>query len=259
VPVYITKDSHIQCEQLHTIPKSELIDFKGMVPTSTLSNVKAKLRIQFDMNTDRNTELFNTIKKNLEELTAKTEPEILNKIRDSIEALHEKADKGFGVPALEDEILNLLLNLDSGFQRIEAAITKLPVVSAAAVSVDKAATISRVVNKGRGKRRDYTEEDKIFIADKNNSVESLMEKFGYDRTTALKMRAYFKKRVGNSPNDLDRTPLKEAGKRGSKYTEEEINFVLDTSNTPDALMNRFGFKDVKKAYSLRKYIKKMTL
>jgi len=49
--------------------------------------------------------------------------------------------------------------------------------------------------KTRAKPRTYTEADKAFIADKNNSIESVMEKFGYDKTAAHKMRAYFKKRL----------------------------------------------------------------
>ena len=43
--------------------------------------------------------------------------------------------------------------------------------------------------------RKYTPEDKAFIADKNNPIEIIMEKYGYDRENAHKMRAYFKKRI----------------------------------------------------------------
>ena len=76
VPIYINMDSHVQCEQIHTIPKAELVDFMGMAPPITISNVKAKLRIQFDMAADKNTEMFQAIKKILDDLNAQTEPEI---------------------------------------------------------------------------------------------------------------------------------------------------------------------------------------
>jgi hypothetical protein len=45
----------------------------------------------------------------------------------------------------------------------------------------------------RKKPRNYTPEDKVFIADKNNPIETVMEKYGYDKTTAHKMRAHFAK------------------------------------------------------------------
>lgn len=108
VPLYIIVDSHIQCEQIHTVPKTELIEFIGIVPNSTLSQVKAKIRIQFDMSTDRNTEMFNSIKKSLDELNAKTEPETLNNINANLEVLNEKANRGFGIPAIEEDYLRLI-------------------------------------------------------------------------------------------------------------------------------------------------------
>jgi len=52
VSAHIDADSEIQCEQIHTISKTELIEFKGMVPPDILAQVKAKLRFQLDMYPD---------------------------------------------------------------------------------------------------------------------------------------------------------------------------------------------------------------
>jgi mRNA-degrading endonuclease toxin of MazEF toxin-antitoxin module len=62
VPLFISTDSHVQCEQIHTISKKELGDFKGVVPTSVMSNVRAKLALQFCLYTDRNAEILDGYK-----------------------------------------------------------------------------------------------------------------------------------------------------------------------------------------------------
>ena len=63
--------------------------------------------------------------KNLEDLNSKSEPEILTKINSNLELLLEQANKGFGLPSTEDEILNRLINLDSEFKRVSGAAEKL--------------------------------------------------------------------------------------------------------------------------------------
>ena len=55
--------------------------------------------------------------------------------------------------------------------------------------------VTKTKEKTKAAPRKYTPEDKAFIADKNNSIELIMEKYGYDKESAHKMRAYFKKRA----------------------------------------------------------------
>ena len=55
--------------------------------------------------------------------------------------------------------------------------------------------VTKTKEKTRAKPRKFTPEDKAFIADKNNPIEAVMEKYGYDKESAHKMRAHFKKRA----------------------------------------------------------------
>ena len=198
VPLYISMDSHIQCEQIHTIPKAELTEFTGMVSNSTMSNVKAKLRIQFDMGTDRYAESFEAIKRSLAELNSKAEPQILNGINTNLLTLIEKAEVGFGIPALENDIMNMLINLGDSFKKLEESILGNNTLSSEILMelTESVESVGTPPVKGkRGRRRRYTDEDILFIVDKSNSIDALMEKFDFkDRQTASKMRTYFKKR-----------------------------------------------------------------
>jgi len=282
VPLYINKDSHIQCEQLHTIPKSELTEFRGIVPNATLSTVKAKLRIQLDMSGDRNTELFNSIKRILDEMNAKANKanpetaetsetsEKLEAVQSGVAALHEKADKGFGIPELEDQILGLLVNLGESFKKIEVLIENLPAQTAVkpqeaapAAAVPAADARSGVIKPGRGNRRHYTEEDKRFIADKRNSISDVMAKYGYERNYVHRIRAIFRKQLENQLEEIDgvvngNESSDDAAKRPKykHYTEEDKEFILNKRNSAEELMERYGFKDKMSAYKARAYIKR---
>jgi len=207
VPLYITMDSHIQCEQIHTIPKSELTEFTGMVSNSIMSSVKAKLRIQFDMGADRYAESFDTIKRNLAELNSKIDSQVLSDINANLQTLLDKAEAGFGIPALEDDIVKMLINFGDGFKKLEDTIaaghshssedlSALSDLKTERESVEpEAGSTASATKRGRGRRRKYTDEDVLFITNKANSIDALMERFEFkDRQTASRMRTYFKKK-----------------------------------------------------------------
>ena len=211
VPLRITADSHIQCEQIHTLNKNDLTDFIGIVPNSTVTAVKAKLRIQFDMSTDKNAEMFSNIKQSIAGLN--TNPEIMSAIKENLEKLNAKANKGFGVIDIENDFLRLVVNLEESVGKIVAEVNKLkvadrketPVETATATATEGSREDARQYEDGsekppkpaekepaekevktRGKRKNYihyTHEDKIFIADKNNAITAVMERFGYDKTS----------------------------------------------------------------------------
>jgi len=157
-----------------------------MAPPSVLSNVKAKLRIQFNMSEDRNTAMFENIKQSLDVLT-------------------EKADKGFGLHTIENDILELVLNLHDSIKKIEKYLekaepeiekeNKIKSETSPGQSPDNPSLQTKNIDSpkkktsGSGKKKEkttrrkqriYTDEDKKYIADKNNPIESLMEKYGYD-------------------------------------------------------------------------------
>jgi len=267
VPLFLDRESHVLCEQIHTIPKRELAEYMGTAPNSILLSIKAKLRFQFDMSADKNTEMFNSIKKSIDGLN--TNPDIMNSIKENLALLNEKADKGFGVPDIENDFLRLILNLENNIGKIikdvdelKSAYGKEPpkndIVSSQSEN-SGAAPDSSQQTVLKGKRRNYTYEDKLFIADKNNSIETLMKKYGYSRTIAHKMRNYFKNRIGDiSGGDLDNENSggQKSGKRkNSRYSDEDIKFILDTNNSPDALVAKYNLKNKQSAYYLRKNMK----
>jgi hypothetical protein len=259
VPLHMEKDSHIMCEQIFTVSKTELTDFMGNVPNSILLSVKAKLRIQFDMSTVRNTELFNNIKKSIDELN--TNPEIMDSIKENLEMLNEKADKGFGVPNIENDFLGLVMNLENSIKKLIADVEELKSangqgIKKADVEIIPKETPGIKTEKTKKKRREYTHEDKVFIADKNNSIKSLMEKYGYDKTTAHKMRAYFKKRLADGKETKSSPQQPDDGSKNDKrayrkLTEADKNFILDKNNSIETIMEKYDF-DSRQAVSWKR-------
>jgi len=261
------QDSHIQCEQVHTIPKTELNDYIGTIPHGTLTNVKEKLLFQFDISEDRNTALFGEIQKSVNDMERLFEATNIKTLHDSlirahrkldairldtdsssntsinapgasnnfdtktleaiikgIEALNEKADKGFGLPEIEDALLQMLIDLHSSFTKALNSTPMLPPqqespqedilklnisVSAPDPSsafnnhqdeqktTDREVTTEASYSESKPLKqihRKYTDDDKEFIVDSNNTIEDIIERFGFkDKPAAFSARAYMRK------------------------------------------------------------------
>jgi mRNA-degrading endonuclease toxin of MazEF toxin-antitoxin module len=282
VPLYITMDSHIQCEQIHTVSKSELVEYKGMVPAGILSNVKVKLRLQLDMGEDRTVILFDSIKKSMDELAAKSGvknalPEntaLLNAIKDSLHDLNRKANKGFGIPELENDMIRILTNIQANYETLKADIGTIkssfgknePINPINPIQPVKPAEPAAAAGgkRGRGKQRKYTQEDKRFIADENNSIGEIAEKYGYTKPYAYKMRHYFRSRLDNNNNDDDTDTAEDIRENNGdkhqkhmRYTEEDILFITDKKNSIDVVVKKYGFADKAAAYRARGYLKRV--
>jgi len=293
-------DSHIQCEQIHTVSKTELTEYKGMVPAGILSNVKAKIRIQFDMSEDRTMILFDNIKKSIDELAAKPNAKgssaenitLLTAIKDSLHDLNKRADKGFGIPELENDVIRILTNIEATYKTIKEDINIIKSVAdkntpikqeqPAAVpdiEIKPAETIKPVTTgskRGRGKQRKYTEEDKRFIADKNNPISVIAEKYGFTKQYAHKMRHYFRTRLNNSGQEVEvietvenieeTVGLSETAEnieveqnkqtKPTRYSEEDIKFITDKKNSIASIVKKYGFADKAAVYRTRGYLKK---
>ena len=242
-PIFIVKPSHIQCEQIHTVAKSELTEYIGSVPRTTLSNVKAKIRIQFNMGEDRNTETLLEIKKMVEIINRKLSRDYVDEdngeLKELLELLLEKTEKEI-TPDLYDIRSNLEYLLDDKKQgyldvfnsdlesKINGAFAKMTEVIIRTInssqmmdSNQQDATEQRVRNKieisdinkpatnqtkynnrnektGQ-KRRVYSVDDKRFIADSRNSIQSLMEKFDFNnKQAAYSTRAYIRKTLSEA-------------------------------------------------------------
>jgi mRNA-degrading endonuclease toxin of MazEF toxin-antitoxin module len=259
VPIYLTKPSYIQCEQLHTIPKNELTTYKGMVADDILDLIKDKLKTQFSMETDRILDYLLSLKNTADQINTKIEPNILESIKSSTAKLNEKADNGFGIQKIETDIMLFIENVNEKLNKIALSLQTAEPSGTKQVSAD-----SPVKDKvTKRSNRYYSDEDKMFIADRRNSLDTLMEKYGYNRAMASKMRGYFRKILANNNIEAAKTivPQKKqkpapAEKKRIIYTDEDKRFILDDATTIDDIMKRFGFKKKSMAYSAKGYIKR---
>jgi len=266
VPVTLETESHILCEQIHTVSKNELSDYKGNVLPLTLSIVKSKLSVQFDMPADRGLE-------------------ILTNISNGVNLLNEKAINGFGVSALADEMAGTLAKIHECFYQIKKEIENLQAdkQSEESVSSDEedgdTSAFDEEVYEEDESVIDETDADKkfgrgvfsigdiAFMIDPANSIDDIIKKFGIkDKPTAYRMRSYYKRRSkahGNIEPSVIRSERKKTGKPKQKpygkrriYTEEDKQFIMDTTNPVSRIMERFGYDDKATVYKMRAYFKK---
>jgi len=198
VPLHVNRDSHIQCEQIHTISKEDLQNYIGTASAATMNMVKEKLRFQFDMTSDNNTAILNSIKKSVEGLEKSVKmPPDLTAIKASVDALCAKAEKGFGVPEIEDTFLQLVADLHKIVTNGKSGEV-LPAPSNNRYDESHVIRNVRPYDSGKQTRRNYSEEDKKFILDKRNSTEVIMKKYGFkDKKSVFATRAYFKRKKGD--------------------------------------------------------------
>ena len=200
-PVFINKDSHIQCEQIHTINKDDLHEYIGAVPNSTMMNVKAKLRIQFDMAEDRNLQLLTSIKNNVENLVRKLEESTASTDSPQTLPLEDPADILKNIHDMEERLVGQ-------FSEMKKIIYSVPSSDSAnresntsgehkaSRTTAKAAKATAPATPGKKNYRRYTEDDKKFILDKNQPIEAVMERYGYSSKQQVhQVRAKFRQKM----------------------------------------------------------------
>jgi len=237
VPIHITADCHIQCEQIQVIAKEELGSFKGLLPESVMAQVKEKLKIQFNIGADRNTDILLGITKQISNLDKKVTG-VVNDVNASVALLLEQAERGFGLPNVETDFLKLVLDLNSAMEKIATEVDKIKAAPAPVEApADELEPIVRVIKSRTGqKHRRYTDEEKAIITDPATTVEAIMEKFGFDKPAALKTKNYFIKRGGGqSDPNTDRH-------KGKRLTQAEMCFIADPANSIELIMEKFGYK-----------------
>jgi len=254
IPFFVSKDSHIQCEQIHTVPKEELLSFRGLISSNLLTQLQAKLKFQFGIGDDNNAELLNIINRQIDGMGRKLNM-VFSDVSASVDLLLEQAQKGFGLPAVEEDFLKVVLDLHSSVNVIAdkvAAISVLQPSAAvqnpldAAPEESPAAENSIQLRPGQ-KRRRYTSEEKAFIADPNTSIEAVVERFGFTtESAAQKMIRYFRKQLSIE------APRKKAKNR---FSEADKAFIIDPDNSIEALLEKFGYNK-STAYTLRRKLRK---
>jgi mRNA-degrading endonuclease toxin of MazEF toxin-antitoxin module len=209
VQVFLEKEANICCEQINTINKNELVEFIGIVSDAVLSEVKAKLKTQFNCDNE-------------------TPMSLLLEIRNSLKQTNDNlpAPKPVSKPAPKKET-------EAEKKTAVKQETSLP---------------EATERKRKGK---YSDEDIDFILNKENSPDVVMEKYGIKNKQGVhELRYRFRKRV--KPAKVVTRKRKAAAKPSrKKYSADDIAFLLDTSNSTESVMQRFGLKSKNSVYSLR--------
>ena len=207
VPLNVSRASHVQCEQIHTVTKDELSRYIGVVSNATLQDVKAKLRLQLGMRKSGNSTFFEDEKRNLERLCSIDNIPILGLYKTHLNIMLDKAEKGLTIPETESRILQLMFELNSHIVKVaveslklrqsHVSITDTSIMHAGESTLKRASLDkdSTVVKNADSSRKRYLEEDVKFITDENNSISMLMERYNFkDRASACKARSYLRKK-----------------------------------------------------------------
>lgn len=205
VPVHLYQPSHIQCEQIHTIRKQNLVHYKGTVSENTLKEVKEKLK--FQLNIDNN--LFNdvnnidaTLKDILEEIRlglkdSKRDMYMVSLIRDLL-ASQANLTKQFITFTNSHHVLDEPEVFDepqeaSGSQP-QDGLDLVSFSKQTPIAMDSINEEKQEIKKKREYRK-YTDEDILFIVDEGNTPEDIMNRFGLDdKTSAYNLRNRMKKK-----------------------------------------------------------------
>ena len=210
VPVHITVDSYIQTEQIHTISKTELGDFMGVVTAPVLDNVKGLLTMQLDLEVDRYSAVLSETTAIRDALQARDgDWQLVKYIHDNVKRLNQRADQGFGVKEIEEEFVNLVLELHKCVEKLTTDIDKLKSTKPVAVIKAKPAfTPDKPVPKTKFRR--YTEDERRMIEDLNVSIEDLAKYLKVDDLS--KVNKIRRNRIYRKPKNT-RTKTKAGGGR----------------------------------------------
>jgi mRNA-degrading endonuclease toxin of MazEF toxin-antitoxin module len=178
VPIFLSQKLHIQCKNLHIIPKEELTNFKGPVPTAALFEVKNKLRKYFELSEDRNTELLLGIIKRLD-------------ARESASSIPLAAEGEF------ERFSQMLAEMHTAFVKATSAV-EIPAVSQPQTANTNESHESEpqlaVTPKRNTIHRQYSDKDKAFIMDSKNPIDVIVKKYGYkNKQAAYAARTYLRR------------------------------------------------------------------
>lgn len=185
VPLQLSMLSHIQCEQVHTVPKKDLHNFKGIVSPATMEEVKAKLKFQLNMVDDKNSDLLKDIDNKLRQLNDEVKMGFVN------------SEKEMYTISILKELLLQVNHMKKDFVGLfQATSLRNQSHVAEVASIEEAKPVLKAVKKKKSKLsgKRYSAEERAFILDESNSLDTLIDRFGFrDKHAAYKTRYYFKK------------------------------------------------------------------
>ena len=213
VIIKLAEFSHIQCEQIHTIPKSELRSYIGTISRTTLLEVQEKMKIQFDMG-NIELDILREIERGIEELNDKAKLSLLEDSARDVNILSAVSELKRGIEGINDSLANYVhtqlsavnavnedKNIDVENTEIEREEERQEAPTKRGRKKKQATNEENDDSNAKGKRkyRSYSEEERAYILDKANTMAQIRERFGYnDNVTASKMRSYFKAQAKKS-------------------------------------------------------------
>lgn len=197
VPLSIGQNYQICCDQIHTVPKTELTEYVGALPPGLLSSVKAKIctHLSLDDEVDSRAALRKAVSTMAETLTKLVgeDDAAAEKTKQPKSAKKSAKPESAAEPAPTDTPPETKKPARGrGVRRKTAAPEK----------------ISKKSGKPIRKVRKYTDEEKAFIADKANSTDDVMKRFGLtSKNQAHALRNYIRNRQGKpSTPETPETP-----------------------------------------------------
>jgi len=211
VPLNMEKEYQIRCDQIHTVPKEDLTEYAGALSPDILAAVKAKIRVHFNMDEDTRADLRKAVAGITETLTkiveegdkgaqgAWTATAATSTVADTAEQAYEapaalKQDnspqdndsasdvdnKPEQLPEPEPEPVQVPEKTSESFSEPPKSSDNKGRKKSNKKSDEKATPISGKTGKPVRTMRKYTEEDKQFLVDPNNTTDDIMKRFDFD-------------------------------------------------------------------------------
>ena len=214
-PVHILIDldveSHIQCEQLHTISKQNLINYKGTVTDTVFADVKRKLKFQLNIR-DRDSDMLSELNSKITDIAEEIRHGFKNAEKDGY-IINIMSEFLLSMSAIKNDISALVSRNTSPASAGSNDITDgdsldvsetVPETQPSQEGKEAVATEKRrykpkkeTEKREKAKHHSYAPDEIEFVLNKENSAQDVKDMFGLtDIKAAYRLRAYINRRHG---------------------------------------------------------------
>ena len=189
VPLNMDAGYQIQCDQIQTVEKDKLTEYAGALPVNLLTSVKSKIRAHFNL--DEGDSSRAELKKAVVGMTAALSRMVADDDGFPAARTSEKTEKISAKPENDTVTPDSDVNPESA-----PKVPKQTKPGGGRKKAEKPAKISSKTGKPVRKLRKYTDDEKAYIADKANTADDVMKKFGLtDKRQAHALRNYIRNRL----------------------------------------------------------------
>ena len=256
-PLMLFKPSYIQCEQIHTIPKTELRSFYGIIPAMAFANVKERIKCHLSMTEDRDNAMLAGIAKDLNSLQDKLDF-IIRHMADyedyaNIKEHLEEMRDDIALENRQDEVLEMLASIRSALKIIQNKADST--WSAKAVDNSKVLkTLTKIYH------RIISSDAAMFSAvdnegaDLTNDIAASISE--HDILPGSSTAQKHAKKTSEKTVKESSSKTKYAKKIRRVYTVEDKEFIVNPENSIKEIIEKYGFENKRAAYNARNRLKK---